>query len=74
MTWLYNSTGGSLLLICLMHASNNSFMGNIEIPDASRPLSLVLFFTVYTLLVVALLLRYGPANLASVKRHAYSEG
>jgi uncharacterized protein len=74
MTWVYNSTRGSLLLICLMHASNNSFLRSVEMPDASRALWFVIVLSVDLLLVGALILRYGPANLALEHRHTYPEG
>lgn len=62
MAWLYWRTGGSLLLVMLMHASVNNTTGivPVELPNAVNPLSLsgsfVAWATVAVLWAVATLL------------------
>ncbi|MCW5852952.1 MAG: CPBP family intramembrane metalloprotease [Anaerolineae bacterium] len=62
MTWVYNSTGRSVLLTTLLHASGNAWSGLLA-PPGLRPYAfMVIILWLVTLLVV---LVYGPRGLAS---------
>ena len=62
MTWVYNSTGRSVLLTTLLHAAGNAWSGLLP-PPGLRPYA----FMVVILWLVALLvvLVYGPRRLAT---------
>ena len=65
-TWVYNSTGGSLLLVSLLHAGLNAAAAiSMELVGEEgfarqSPLVTLLFFLVAVVLVLA----YGPTRLA----------
>jgi uncharacterized protein len=59
-TWLYNSTGGSVLLAMLLHASTN--LSAVYLPAALQPqLALTVAWVAAAALIVV---RFGPRDLA----------
>ncbi|MFC4062756.1 CPBP family intramembrane glutamic endopeptidase [Planomonospora corallina] len=64
-TWLYNSSGGSLLALALFHGVLDIFINS--------PVKAALLPSVMSAAVIALALwiprRYGPTDLAAVSRH-----
>lgn len=67
MTWLYNSTGGSLLLVSLFHAASNTTLGVLPILPmdtggdlAPLWIAVILLWVVAAVIVVA----NGPARLS----------
>ncbi len=76
MTWVYNSTRGSVLLACLMHASMNTSAGEmtpVSAPDGQRLLWSWLVTLAVCLFAVGLVAYYGPADLAARGRSTYPE-
>ena len=76
MTWIFNSSGGSLLLMMLMHGSANASLflvtqalnqnGMMDLPYKSF-YALALFS-----IVSILLLRYGPQSLSKSEKATFS--
>ena len=67
LTWMFNSTGGSVLLVTLYHASQNAWANLLDTtpapgPNDLRPFILAVVLMIVTAAVVAAI--YGPARLA----------
>lgn len=67
-TWVYNSTGGSLLLVTLLHASSNTATVFLPILPAATgdSTALLISFGVHGALAAAVVLVAGPARLSRV--------
>jgi hypothetical protein len=72
LTWLFNNTGGSVLLAMVMHAAFNTAGGFIPLNPAEQTTrSMLVMVLVYWLAVAILVARYGPAQLSL--KHAATE-
>ena len=64
-TWVFNSTGGSLFAVVLLHGSINASMSLFNSPDAGVSLRAdVITGLLYAVIAVGLVWRYGAANLS----------
>lgn len=63
-TWVYNSTGGSLFAVVLLHGTIHAALGLCAAPDPVAAREDVLFALLFTALAVGLVWRYGAANLS----------
>jgi uncharacterized protein len=63
-TWLFNSTGGSVLLAMILHASTNTFQQFVPM-SATAELAMA---GVWVAFAAILLLMHGPRNLARTPR------
>jgi len=67
ITWIYNSTKGSLLLVHIFHAASNATIGLMPIlPTDNSPSAVPLYIAVALLVVFAavIVMIYGPQNLS----------
>jgi uncharacterized protein len=73
-TWIFNSTGGSVLMIMILHAVTNASTGQVwrAIPEASTALSNTSVYLLQAALLwvgaIILVLVYGATNLARKPR------
>ncbi len=70
LTWLYNNTRGSLLLVHLFHAASNATVGLLPIlPSMPSDSLMPLYITVTVLVLVAILIIiiYGPKTLSRTR-------
>ena len=78
-TWIFNSTGGSVLMAMILHAVTNASTGSLwrAIPEASTTLSStnVYLFQAAVLWVaaIALVLVYGASNLSRLPRQVSAD-
>jgi membrane protease YdiL (CAAX protease family) len=64
-TWAYNSTGGSLFVVVLLHGAICAALGLCPSPDAGvAAREDVIFGLLFAVLAVGLVWRYGAANLS----------
>jgi uncharacterized protein len=77
MTWIFNSSGGSLLLMMLMHGSCNSSLFNVltALDSGGRYiLSFRICYMIALLFAVSLLLLiYGAANLSKADKVTFAD-
>lgn len=70
-TWLYNSTGGSVLLVMLLHAVKNTTLGYL----APTLTAWMIFAAAWVLIAGLLVAAFGWRDLASRPRHVgYTDG
>lgn len=73
LTWLYNSTRGSVLLAMILHGGINASMSLIPVSDpAIRTVLLGHLLGVWSIAVIVLV-RYGPTTLAAVNEDSLSK-
>ncbi|MFC7138043.1 hypothetical protein ACFQRB_19405 [Halobaculum litoreum] len=72
LTWLFNATRGSVVIAMLYHAANNSAHGFLTLGEGVQGVATLARATaldakrlVLWVVVVALVLRYGPRTLAT---------
>lgn len=66
MTWMYNNTGGSLLIVALYHATQNDWANPLDTNPAPGPNDLWPFMWAVALMwfvAIALIVRFGPRRL-----------
>lgn len=68
LTWLYNSTGGSILATALWHGTYNAVVAGGEAVVAAVTTAAVI------LAFIVIVRRYGPAHLAARPRQGVGEG
>ena len=66
-TWLYNSTGGSILMVALLHATFNLTSGCTECKSG---LVAAILSTVVMIWAVAVIVWFKPANLSHLGKHS----
>jgi uncharacterized protein len=76
LTWVYNSTGGSVLIVMLFHAMNNTVLGHFfsrmfaGADSASQSLMLAVLWCAVALVVVVVT---GPAHLSRTRKKQEEE-
>jgi CAAX protease family protein len=69
LVWIFNSTGGSLVMALLYHASLNVAAGPLQFDPGDLVASLLSW-----LVVVLLVFRYGARDLARQERFTWGQG
>ena len=64
-TWAYNSTGGSLFAVVVLHGATYTALGLCPAPDSGvSAREDVIFLLLFAVIAVGLVWRYGAANLS----------
>lgn len=72
-TWLYNTTGGGLLFVVLLHGSFNTWLSSVWIlRDGIDPISGWVFAGVIVATAFVLVMKFGGKHLATVPRQTTS--
>ena len=67
LTWLYNSTRGSLLMVIVFHA----FFDWLSVSDAGGQYAAMIMGATAVAWAVFVMVRYGAADLALVKKQVH---
>jgi uncharacterized protein len=74
LTWTYNSTGGSLLIVVLLHATANLPVTLLLAPLGSDMIQPFLIFTALLIIAAVVVVGFaGPADLSRTQRKQTSE-
>ena len=76
LTWMFNSTGGSILLVTLYHASQNAWANLLDTTPSPGPNDLRPFILAVVLMIVAaavVVARYGPTRLARPRAYLHRD-
>jgi membrane protease YdiL (CAAX protease family) len=75
LTWVYNSTGGSLLMVVLIHATFNFPLTFLLEPLGSRAtLPALLYFGLLVVAAIVVVIVAGPEHLSRKRRKQEEEG
>lgn len=68
-TWIYNSTGGSILLAIILHGSFNAWLGSIVLLRGDLdPITFWVLSVVVCLIAIGVIAAYGTEHLSSIER------
>jgi hypothetical protein len=74
LAWIYNSTGGSLLLVVLFHATANLPVSVLIAPLESDMFQPFLIFTALLIIAAVVVVGFaGPADLSRTQRKQTSD-
>src|ERR671911_2559227 len=70
LTWVYNSTGGSLLMVVVLHATANLPVSLLRdlLGERAATLPLLLYFGLMVVAAIVVVVVYGPAHLSRKHR------
>lgn len=73
MTWLFNSTRGSLLIATLFHAASNAGFGIFSLPEAYQVAHTIIALLLAFWIIGWVLWRKGAENMSGAKRISWPE-